>query len=192
LNGLKFLRLSQQPALGHPRWHQSRRSSNTPPLHVQRRGIPSPGVNFINSLRRSFSAHRSQKHKNDSQVIDYFALLGSTRIKAALKHVGEINPRIESIVYFAQQKSYRSRVSQRDPEASSSMNSFSHLYSVCHHRHNNNHPRCIIEAVWVSWAALRGRLMCYSIICNNNSNNILTTAERDTRENKFPGCHLPR
>jgi len=33
-----------------------------------------------------------QKRKNDSPVISHFALLGSTCIKAAPKHVGEIEP----------------------------------------------------------------------------------------------------
>ena len=34
---------NQQPALRHPRWHQSWWSANPPPLYVQRRGIPSSG-----------------------------------------------------------------------------------------------------------------------------------------------------
>jgi hypothetical protein len=33
---------------------------------------------------------RFQKHKNDSQVIGHFALLGSSSVKAACKHVDEI------------------------------------------------------------------------------------------------------
>jgi hypothetical protein len=41
----------------------------------------------------SFYELISQKHKNDSKVIGYFELLGSTRIKAARKHVGEIDHR---------------------------------------------------------------------------------------------------
>jgi len=35
---------------------------------------------------------RSQKPKKGSQVISHFALLGSTSIEAALKHVDEIKP----------------------------------------------------------------------------------------------------
>jgi len=36
----------------------------------------------------SFYVRRSQKKQNDSQVMSHFALLGSTRVKAAHKHVG--------------------------------------------------------------------------------------------------------
>ncbi len=41
----------------------------------------------------SFYASRFQKCKNYSQVISQFALLGFTSVKAAHKHVGEIDPR---------------------------------------------------------------------------------------------------
>ena len=116
--------------------------------------------------------------------------------------------RIASTAYYEQRKSYRSRVSQRDPEASKSMISFSHLCSAGHHRHNNhlrpnsNHPRRIIEAAWVSWEAWRGRPKCNTIIHNTTRNNrhiILTTAERETRASTFAWCrplrqrhcHLP-
>ncbi len=39
----------------------------------------------------NFNAHRSRKHKNDSQVIIHFALLGSMLKKAASEHVSEID-----------------------------------------------------------------------------------------------------
>jgi hypothetical protein len=41
----------------------------------------------------SFYARRSQKCKNDSKVIGRFALLGFMGVKAAPKHVGEIDPK---------------------------------------------------------------------------------------------------
>jgi len=40
----------------------------------------------------SFYTHRSQKRKNDSEVISHFVFLGSTRVRAARKHIGEIDP----------------------------------------------------------------------------------------------------
>jgi hypothetical protein len=65
--------------------------------------------------------------------------------------------RIESTVFYEQQKFYRSRVSQRDPEALKSTTSSSHLYSAGHHpnphNNNSNHHHFIIEEVWVSWEA---------------------------------------
>jgi len=42
---------------------------------------------------QSFYARRSQKRKNDRQVIGHFVLLRSTCIKVSCKHVGEIDPR---------------------------------------------------------------------------------------------------
>jgi len=47
---------------------------------------------FHQRFTQSFYEGRSQKCKNDSQVIGHFALFGSTHIKAAHKHVGEIDP----------------------------------------------------------------------------------------------------
>ena len=40
----------------------------------------------------SFYAYRSQKCKKDSQLNQHFALSGSASVKAACKHVGEIDP----------------------------------------------------------------------------------------------------
>jgi len=54
------------------------------------------GVNFINVFTRNFYAHRSQKRKNDSQVIGHFALLGSTCIKTVHKHVGDSDPEVQN------------------------------------------------------------------------------------------------
>ena len=50
-----------------------------------------PGVNFINVFKCSFYAHRAQKCKKDSQLKQLFTLLVSVSIKAALKHVDEID-----------------------------------------------------------------------------------------------------
>ena len=50
------------------------------------------GVNFINVFTRSFYARRSKSAKKDSQLKQLFVLLGSAGIKAALKHVDEIDP----------------------------------------------------------------------------------------------------
>jgi len=52
-----------------------------------------PGVNFINVFTSSIYARKSQKRKNDSQVISHFVLLGSKNVKTWSKHVGEIDPR---------------------------------------------------------------------------------------------------
>jgi len=47
---------------------------------------------FHQHFMRSFYTCRYQRRKNDSQVNSHFLLLGSTRIKVAHKHVGEIDP----------------------------------------------------------------------------------------------------
>ena len=48
---------------------------------------------FHQSFTRNFYAFRSQKRKNDSQVICHFVLLGSTQVKAGhSKYVVEIDP----------------------------------------------------------------------------------------------------
>ncbi len=54
------------------------------------------------SISPTFYTHSCtyQKPKNDSEVIDHFALLGSTHIKAACKHVGEIDPRCQFHQHF--------------------------------------------------------------------------------------------
>ena len=56
----------------------------------------SPGVNFINVFTHSFCACRSWKHKKLVDLTVFFALLGSACIKAAHKHVDEIDPRSSS------------------------------------------------------------------------------------------------
>ena len=50
------------------------------------------GVNFINMFTRSFYTHRSQKRKRLLELTVFFALLGSAGVKAACKHVDEIDP----------------------------------------------------------------------------------------------------
>ena len=52
-----------------------------------------PGVNFTIILQAAFMRPRSQEHKKDSQVKQFFALLGPAAIKAVCKHVDEIDPR---------------------------------------------------------------------------------------------------
>ncbi len=47
---------------------------------------------FYQHFNCRFYAYRSKKRKNDSQVIEHYALLGSTPVKAGRKHVGEIYP----------------------------------------------------------------------------------------------------
>jgi len=46
---------------------------------------------FNQHFTSSFYTRRSQKHKNNSQAISHFAFLGYTHVKAAYKHVGEID-----------------------------------------------------------------------------------------------------
>ena len=48
---------------------------------------------FYQQFTSNFYAHRSQKRKKDSQVKQLFLLLGSVCIKAACKHIDEIDPR---------------------------------------------------------------------------------------------------
>ena len=48
---------------------------------------------FHQHFKCSFYAQRSQKCKHDSQFKQLFALLGSAGIKAASKHIDEIDPR---------------------------------------------------------------------------------------------------
>ena len=47
---------------------------------------------FHQHFTNSFYARRSQKCKKDSKVKHFFALLGSVHVKAALKHIDEIDP----------------------------------------------------------------------------------------------------
>ena len=51
------------------------------------------GVNFTNVFMHSFYTHKSHKRKKDRQLKQFFALSGSSRIKALHKHVDEIDPR---------------------------------------------------------------------------------------------------
>ena len=51
-----------------------------------------PGANFTNILRSAFYARRSQKCKKDSQLKQLFVYLGSAGVKAACKHIDEIDP----------------------------------------------------------------------------------------------------
>ena len=48
-------------------------------------------INFINMFMCSFDARRSHKHKKLLDLTVFFALLGSVRIKAARKHIDEID-----------------------------------------------------------------------------------------------------
>jgi len=50
------------------------------------------GVDFTNILHKTFTSVDPKSAKKDSQVISHFGLLESMRIKAAWKHVGEIEP----------------------------------------------------------------------------------------------------
>jgi len=54
-------------------------------------GFCIPGVNFINVLQAAFYTRRSQKCKKLLDLTVFFALLGSACIKAACKHIGEID-----------------------------------------------------------------------------------------------------
>ena len=47
---------------------------------------------FHQHFTQSFYAHKSQKHNKDSQLKQLFALSGTVRVKAAGKHVDEIDP----------------------------------------------------------------------------------------------------
>ena len=55
-------------------------------------GSPPPRVNFIKVFTHSFYARRSQKLKKLLEFTVFFALLGSGRVKAARKMLGEIDP----------------------------------------------------------------------------------------------------
>jgi len=50
------------------------------------------GVNYYQHFTSSFYAHISQKRKKDSQNKQLFALSEAACVKAACKHVGEIDP----------------------------------------------------------------------------------------------------
>jgi len=71
--------------------------------------LPSPGLEYISQLgldsmcnltialgsqtiTQSFHIHRSQKQKKTDSLTEFFALLGSLRVKADCKHVIEIDP----------------------------------------------------------------------------------------------------
>ena len=60
-------------------------------------------VNFINVFTSSFYACRPQKLKKDSQLMQLFALSGSALVKAACKHVDEIDPRINDTYLHVEQ-----------------------------------------------------------------------------------------
>ena len=49
------------------------------------------GVNYTNVFTYSFYACRSQKRKELLELTVFFSLLGSVGVKAARKHVGEID-----------------------------------------------------------------------------------------------------
>ena len=51
---------------------------------------------FYKQLFRPQSPAEPKKNKKDSQLMQLFALLGSARVKAAPKHVDEIDPRRQS------------------------------------------------------------------------------------------------
>ena len=51
-----------------------------------------PVANFINLFTRSFYARRSQNCKKLLELIVFFALLGSTRVKAARKMLVKLTP----------------------------------------------------------------------------------------------------
>ena len=52
-----------------------------------------PGINFTIILQAAFTHADPKSAKKDSQVKQLFALLGSASVKAACKHVDEIDPR---------------------------------------------------------------------------------------------------
>ena len=52
-----------------------------------------PLGNFSNVLTSSFYIHKSKKHQKLLELTVFLALLGSACVKAACKHVGEIDPR---------------------------------------------------------------------------------------------------
>ena len=51
-----------------------------------------PGVNFINVFKRSFYTRRFQKRKKLLELIIFFALLGSARVKVACKMLVKLTP----------------------------------------------------------------------------------------------------
>ena len=54
--------------------------------------VTAPGVKFTNILCAAFTRKDSKSKKKDSPVKQFFALLGSARVKAAHNHVDEIYP----------------------------------------------------------------------------------------------------
>jgi len=51
------------------------------------------GVNFTNVLRAAFTLKDPKSAKKTVKLSSFFALLGSALVKAARKHVDEIDPR---------------------------------------------------------------------------------------------------
>jgi len=81
-------RSSSSSPTSHAQHHSSSRSCGSRGDIRARRYVSS----CLNKFTRSFYAHRSQKHKLTDDLTAFFALLGSTRVKAARKHVVEIDP----------------------------------------------------------------------------------------------------
>jgi len=58
------------------------------------------GVDFTNILRKAFKIVDSKSVKMIVQVMSHFVLLQSTPVKAARKHVGEIDPWCKLHLHF--------------------------------------------------------------------------------------------
>ncbi len=58
-------------------------------------GLP-PGVNFINVLGAAFTRADPKSAKKDTQVVNFFALLGSVPVKAARKTLMKLTPGVRS------------------------------------------------------------------------------------------------
>ena len=60
--------------------------------YTKRNSLTPPGVDFTNILHAAFTSADSKSAKKDSQLKQLFAILGSAGVKAARKHVDEIDP----------------------------------------------------------------------------------------------------
>ena len=76
-------------------WPRSRGSARRSTDVLSERSESEIRCQFHQCFTCSFYARRSQKHQKDSQVKQLFALSGSSCIKAARKHIGEIDCRRE-------------------------------------------------------------------------------------------------
>ena len=99
---LLFLTLLRFPLLPLPSPHVHTNCTDLRRSHLNSfcRATTCPGSispSFHHHFTCSFYTSRSQKHKKDSQVKQLFVLSGSAGVKAARKHIDEIDPQCDTL-----------------------------------------------------------------------------------------------